>query len=420
MKLSFTKAQMIQAIVILIAVLFVFSTVDIWFGSGRHNGAGGSTPSSGETLPTDEDTIMGIGNVALIIDGYSPILKVSRPNDAVRQYLQRLQVNGTVLYIDESSTQYTTVALARGDDLPAVASALYELDANMPMLLEAYVYSEKAFEFTTRAGEKISAPIPRSKINVARLYPKGEIVFFSALVQLYNGTVVGAKLTPLAVVESAELPVIPKALLPEHYVRLYFMWHDRNNVADSISAINDSLYAINATDVRFQYTSDITVYATGAMSKAQVDALRAQLPNLKVVQLNKIVFYDNTTYTEDEISDAVYIATNGTVNVSFSPPLLEIGFNYAGDEGVLTETINSIPYKPISKEIYRVANASTGGISVDIKGKKYAVQNIEVIALVPNTAKVGNPEFATFEVTILGDEIISARPILMNKYSAQQ
>jgi predicted RND superfamily exporter protein len=206
--------------------------------------------------------------------------------------------------------------------------------------------------------------------------------------------------------------------MPEHYVRLYFMWHDRNNVANNLSLINESLIALGATDVKMQYTSDITVYGNDSLSKAQVNELRAKLPNLKVVQFNKIVFYDNVTYTEDEISEAVYNVTNGSVNVSFSPPMLEIVFSYTGNESALDDAVNAIQPAPLSKEIYRVANASTGNIVVNIKGKDYSVNSMYVTALVPHTASVDVPVSALFEVTIVGDEIVGAKPIVANKYTA--
>ena len=417
MKLNLTRTQIIQAIVIIVAVLFVLSTLSVWFGKGSTS-TSSNTPSSNLSPKTEENITIGMGKVALIVDGYSPILKISKPSDEVKLYLEGLRTNGSVLYVDESNQQYTTLALSNAEDVPAVASKILALDSNASMFLEAYVYSDKAFEFTTQEGTKISASVPRSKITVVKPYPKGALLYFNALVQLYNGTIVGAKLSPLAQVETAELLVLPKALMPEHYVRLYFMWHDRNNVANNLSLINESLIALGATDVKMQYTSDITVYGNDSLSKAQVNELRAKLPNLKVVQFNKIVFYDNVTYTEDEISEAVYNVTNGSVNVSFSPPMLEMVFSYTGNESALGDAVNAIQPAPLSKEIYRVANASTGNIVVNIKGKDYSVNSMYVTALVPHTASVDVPVSALFEVTIVGDEIVGAKPIVANKYTA--
>jgi hypothetical protein len=415
MKFNFSRAQMIQAIVIIVAVLFVLSTVGVWYNPGTSGGS--STPQTGNTPEvTDENITVGMGNVVLIVQSYSPVIRLTNPNADAKAYLQQLQANGTVLYLDNSNPQYITVALSKGDDSPAVATGILNLDSNVTMLLEAYVYSDQAFEFTTESGTKVSATIPASKINVAKPYAKGELLYFNALVQLYNGTVIGAKLTPLAQAESAELPVLPVSFSPEHYARLYFAWHDRVGVDNSQAYLNETLKSLNVTGIRFQYTSDTTVYANKGLSKAEIDVIREKLPGLKVVQLNKIVFYDNYSYTEEQISQVVAEATNDTANVSFSPPMLEIGFSYSGNETQLTDAINSINYTPISEEIYRVCNASTGGLTVTIKGKQYRVRNMYVMALVPNTATLNNPEIAMFEVSIVGDEIVDAKPILLKKY----
>ncbi len=415
MKFNFSRAQMIQAIVIIVAVLFVFSTLGVWYNPGKNGG--GSTPSTDNTPQiTDENITVGMGNVVLIVQSYSPVIKLTSPNEAAKAYLQQLQANGTILYLDNSNPQYITVALSKGDDTEAVATGIMNLDSNVTMLLEAYVNSDQAFTFTTEGGKNVTATVPASKINVAKPYAKGELLYFNALVQLYNGTVVGAKLTPLAQAESAELPVLPVSFSPEHYARLYFAWHDRVGVDNSQAYLNETLKSLNATNIRFQYTSDTTVYANKGLSKDEIAGIRERLPGLYVVQLNKIVFYDNYSYTEEQVSQAVAEATNDTANVSFSPPMLEMGFAYSGNESQLTDAINSINYTPISEEIYRVCNASTGGLTMTIKGKQYTVKNMYVTALVPNTATLNNPEIAMFEVSIVGNEIVSATPILMKKY----
>ncbi|MCX8199962.1 MAG: hypothetical protein N3G76_00670 [Candidatus Micrarchaeota archaeon] len=414
MKISLTRAQMIQAIVILIAVVFVLSTLGTWF---THQPVNGGQTSQATNLSEDElDASIGMGNVVLVVRSYSPVIRLASPGIAAKAYLKQLQAGNTILYLDESNPQYITITLSSGEDTLEVASKLVSLDKNATMLLEAYVSSDQEFEFLLQNGTKVKAKIPLSKISVSRPYKKGEQLYFSALVQLYKGQVIGAKLTPLARTEKVDLPVLPLNCFSEHYARFYFMWHDREGVRSSLSRLNESLKSINATAVQMQYVSDTTVYATDGFSKAQVQEIRKRLPGLYVVQFNKLVFYDNYTYTEDEISKVIADVTNNTVNVSFSPPMLEMRFNYAGNETLLENTLNAIGYTTISKEIYKVCNASTGDITISIGGKMYRVRDMHVLALLPTSAKPGAPEVGSFEAYIVGDEIVRAEPVLETKY----
>ncbi|MEM4332193.1 MAG: hypothetical protein QW500_02845 [Candidatus Micrarchaeia archaeon] len=417
MKLSLTRMQIIQAIVVLVAVIFVLSTLATWF---THQPRNGGQTSQTQNLPEEEEMSLsvGMGNVMLVVNSYSPVIRLTRPNAAAMAYLKQLQAGNKVIYLDQSNPQYITVTLSSGDDTLPVASNLMSLDQNVTMLLEAYVNSSQAFDFTLQNGSKVKASIPMSKINVAKPYAKGEQLYFSALVQIYKGQVVGAKLTPLARTEVVDMPVLPLKLYPEHYARMYFMWHDREGVRRSLDALNESLKAINATNIRFNYVSDTTVYATDTFNKTQINEIKKYLPGLYVVQFNKLVFYDNYTYTEEQISDVVAKVTNNTVNVSFSPPMLEMRFNYEGDEQKIANALQSINYTPISVEVYRVCNASTGNIAIPIGGKEYYVRSMYVTAILPSTVKAGVPEIGKFEVYIVGDEIVKAEPVLEKKYSA--
>jgi len=413
MKVNFTRAQFIQAIVIITALAFILSTLATWYSGAVHKNVPATTPSSDGTL-SEENVTMGTAKVALIIDSYSPVIRVSGLSSQAREYLQQLQQNGTILYIDTSNPSYETIALSKGDYTYEVASNILALGPNVTMLLEAYVYSDGEVKFQTQNGI-VNATIPKSRITVARPYPNGERLFFNALVQLMNGKVVGAKLTPLAVQEMVQLPVEVNAFYNKYHARLYFNWHDRVGVENEIARLNESLNTLGARNITLNYIRDDTVYANRTLKSGESAALHVLLPGLKVVQLNKIVFYSNYSYTEDEVGSAVANVTNGTASLSFSPPLLMITFDFDGNESDAVAAL-TLPYTPISSDVYRLSNATTGGVNVNVKGKSYDVDSMELNVWVPVGTALNRLAFADFEVSIVGDRIIEAKQVIPPKY----
>lgn len=405
MKFNFTREQIIQAIVIITAITFVLSSVGLWFKSSS-NGSQGVTQS--QNVNIEQNVTVGMGNVELIIDSYSPLIVVGKVNNETQVYLKQIQANGTALYIDTSNPAQTTIALSDANYVLGVAKRIIELDPSVRMELEAIVHSDVEFEFSTEQGT-IKSKIPPSKITVTNPYNIGEVIPFKALVQFVDGKIVGAKLTPTAKKATAELTVIPNNIKDSYYVRMFFYWHDRVDVGNSRDELNNSLADIGATNIDMNYVRDDTIYASRSLTSNEIKALRAAMPGVKTVQFNKIVFYSNTSYTENEIADALYSITNGSVELKFSTPMLEMMFNYDGNSSILNDTIESYNYTPVSKEMYVLADVSLGSSDAVIDNKTYKVGDMNRTIYVPIGSKVGEPTTAKFDVYIIGNDIIDAK-----------
>ncbi|RMD66302.1 hypothetical protein D6833_01630, partial [Candidatus Parcubacteria bacterium] len=240
----------------------------------------------------------------------------------------------------------------------------------------------------------------------------GDVLVFRALAQLVDGRVVGAKLTQMAIQEYTDLAATVEALYPQYYARFFYYWHDREKVRGNLSALNDSLKSLGAKNIKINYVSDTTVYLSRSLRRAEVDALKEIIPGVKTVQFNRLVLYDNYTYTENDVYSALESATNGTVNVTFSKELLEVGFEYDGNSSDIIEVFDSIGAEPLSGDVYRLANVSLGGGSVVIKGREYSVPEMERTVFVPARKKVGDIAIMRFDVSIVGDEVVDAKQAL--------
>ncbi len=404
MEFNFTREQIIRAIVIITAITFVLSSMGIWFKSGN-NAPSGITQSQNENI--EQNITMGVGNVELIIDSYSAVIRLGKVNNETQKYLQQMQADGTALYVDASNPARITVALSDPEDTYYVAKHIINLDPSVHMELEAFVHSDEEFEFSTQQGT-IKAKIPASKITLTNPYEIGDSIAFKALVQFVDGKIVGAKLTPTARKATVELKVLPTKLHNKYYVRMFFYWHDRVGVDESKDALNNTLAELGARNVIMNYIRDDTVYASRSLTSKESKALREKMPGVKTVQFNKVVFYSNYTYTEDEIADALSSITNNSVEVSFSPPMLELLFLYDGNASNITEAVNSFSYAPISKEMYVLADVSLGGEDVEIDGKTYAVNEMNKTAYVPIGSELNMPTYAKFDVSIVGKRIVNA------------
>ena len=331
----------------------------------------------------------------------------------VDAFIRSLQADGRAEYVDRSvqgTVPRTVIVLSDPSQTYDVASQLLSMDPNITMTLEAYVSSDETFEFRTPEGS-VNTSIPRSKVRLSRPYRVGDVLAFRALAQIVDGRVAAAKLTQMAIQEYAELAATVDAFYPQYYARYFYYWRDRALVRGNLSALNDSLKSLGAENVKINYVSDTTVYVSRSLRSAEVEAIRERLPGLKTVQFNRVVFYDNYTYTEDEVYAAIENATNGTVNVTFSKAMLEVAFEYSGNASDAAAVFEGFGFTPVSGELYRLANVSIGGGSVVIKGREYAVKEMEKRAYVSAGKRVGDIAILRFDVSILGDEVVDAEQV---------
>ncbi|MGC8923678.1 MAG: hypothetical protein ACP5KJ_00615 [Candidatus Micrarchaeia archaeon] len=409
MAISITRSQAIQLIVILTAIVFIASTLSIWFRSS--NSSPPSVTQSGQAS-IEQNVSIGRANIVLILESYSPVVKSGVLNDDASNYVKELAANGKVQYIDTSNPSYTTIVLSNKDDVYNFTKTLLSLDTNASIMLEAYVYSNEEFDFITPEGI-VRTSIPRSKITLTSPYPVGSMLAFNALAQFSNGKIVNAKLTPLAITDTAEMQARVDELYPYHYVRMFFFWHDRVAINNSYATLKESLSQINATNISMRYVRNDVAYASRPLTIYEIASLQEMLPGVKMVRGNEIVIYSNYSYTENDVSDGVANATNNSVSISFSPPLLEIVFDYTGPVEKLDEVLDEFEYTPISKEVYRRARITIPAGNVTVNGKEYEIaKNIEITALVPYNAQVGGTTSVKIRLSILGDQIVSAEQVL--------
>ncbi|MEM0437679.1 MAG: hypothetical protein QXU54_00080 [Candidatus Micrarchaeia archaeon] len=405
MGFSITRSQAIQAIVVLVALAFILSTISTWFsGSGAHQPPS-VTPSTNGSV--DVEGVVASGTVLLKLDAYSPVIRIVGPSAEAKEYVSQLQANGTVTYVDWGSQQYTTIALSDGAHAYDVGRQLRKLSPNSTIMLEVYVSSDREFSFAGANGT-VRARIPRSKTTI--MYPQkvGSEIPFKALVQVYEGQVIAGKLTPLAIEKDVTLPVIVNSLGDKYYARLFFSWHDRVAVNESIQDLVQLLESAGAENVQTNFKRDDTVYLSRPVENDEDTRLKELLPGIKAIQMTRLIIYSNYSYSEDEVSDAVHAAMGNDTEVTFSMPMLELAFSSSsGDDGAIAQAFSSYTYKPLKQYVYRLANVSTGGISVKFGNDEYYVEEMRRTLWVPLGAEEGSMQPLDFTADVLGEDIVS-------------
>ena len=360
MKLNFDKELMLKAFIVVVIFSFIFST--LWIGMSN-NGNDNNNNNNQQNNTDDYDIITGQGHVALVVKEYSGSIDLDKITEESKEFVNEGVANGDVLYFNIESTK-VSIILSDKSKTYEYAQKLIENDPSAQIVLKVRVFSPEKYNFTTDSGQVVSAIIPESEIKVSYPYALGDVLYYNALVQLLNGNVVGAQLYPLAKVEELDMIFLINKISGEYYSRLYFNWKDRETARTLASQLNESLNEINATGVMYNYVSDTTIYASRTFYSEEAELLREKFNDIKTINMDKIVFYDNSTTTEDEISLAVLNATNNTVTLSFSPPMLELVYKYDGDYNEIEYLFENVNNLSISKFHYVKADLHTGDTTV--------------------------------------------------------
>lgn len=393
MKLNFDKELMLKAFIVLVIFSFIFST--LWIGMSN---SGNDNNNNNNNFPDENNytLLTGQGHVSLIIKEYSGSIDLDKITEESKEFVNEGVSNGDVLYFNIEPTK-VSIILSNKSKTYDYAKILIENDPTVNIILKPRVYSAQGYDFITDSGEIVNAIIPESEIKVSYPYAIGDVLYYNALVQLLNGNVVGAQLYPLAKVEELDMIFLVKDISDEYYSRLYFNWKDRETARSLSYELNESLNEANAIDVTYNYVSDITIYASRALYSEEVELLKEQFSDIKTINMNKIVFYDNSTITEDEISYAVLNATNNSVTLSFSPPMLEIVYKYEGDYNEVESLFGNLNNISISKFHYVKADLHTGDTTVTIANSVYNVPEINLTGFVPTNKKEN--EMVTLKVS---------------------
>ncbi|MCX8206081.1 MAG: hypothetical protein N3H30_02520 [Candidatus Micrarchaeota archaeon] len=405
MGFSITRSQAIQAIVVLVAIAFILSTISMWFSGKGAQQLPAATPTGDENASVE--AVVATGNILLTLDAYSPAMRIYGPSAEATEYISQLQSNGTITYVDTSNAQYTTIALSDAGKVYEVGTRLRRLSPNSTIALEAYVSSSEEFNFSTANGT-VRARIPRSKTVIMYPYKVGSKIPFKALVQIYDGQVVAGKLTLLAIERDVRLPVAISSLGDKYYARLFFSWRDRVAVNESIQGLVSALEAIGARDVQTNFIRDDTVYLSRALTDEEAEQLKRELEGVKAVQMSRVILYSNYSYTEDEVSDAIHSAAGNSTEVTFSMPMLELAFSGNLSDDAVASAFSGYSYTPLHKYVYRLANVTTGGVSVTAGDYEYYVNDMSLTVWVPLGAGEGTLQPLDFTVDIMGEEIVSA------------
>jgi len=406
--ISFNKEFILKAFIVVVILSFIFST--LWIGMSNSNNNNNNNNNNPQN-DTEDVYLMGQGKVALIIKEYSGIIELDKINNESLDFINAGIKNGEVSYFDTKDSKITIV-LSDKSKTYDYAKILLENDPTVSMILKARVYNNQKYDFTTDDGQVVSAIIPESEIKVSYPYELGEILYYSALVQLLNGNVVGAQLYPLAKVEELDMIFLVNEIKNEYYSRLYFNWRDRETVRTISENMNLTLTEMGVTNFQKNYVSDITIYANRTLTYGEMAILQENYANIKTTEGNKIVFYDNSTETEEEISNFVYNMTNGTASLSFSPPMLEFVFTYDGKFSEIESSLNDLNNLAITKYYGVKANVSTGDTNVVSGNNTYQVKEINLIALIPTSTNLNDIIPLKVEATINANTIVEVEQII--------
>lgn len=407
MKLNFNKEFILKVLIIAIILTFVFSTLSIWVNNRDNNK---------NNIPNDdyddEDYIiqMGQGKIALVVKEYSGSIELNRIVNESIDFVNEGVASGDVLFFNIEPNK-VSIVLSDKDKTYEYAKYLVEKDSEVQILLKVRVYSPEKYDFITDSGEIVQASVPESEIKVSYPYKIGEMLYYNALVQIYNGNVVGAQLNPMAKVEELDMIFLVNERYNDYYSRMFFNWRDRETIRALTFDINSSLGDVGATNVEMNYVSDITIYASRAFYSDESDLLKEHFDDIKTINMNKIVFYDNSTVTENEVSEVVFNITNGSVTLDFSPALFEIIFNYEGDYEDVNSVFEELNDFSIVKYHYVTANLHTGNTQVISGDSVYDTGEINYTGFIPTNKNVNDIVTLRVDATIQANQIIEIEQI---------
>lgn len=406
MKFKFDREFAIKGVIIVIILSFFFSMLAMGM-TGDNNGRKNDVP-----VPDDDyEMFMGQGNVALTIKEYSGVIQVDRITNDSREFVMEGVNEGDVLFFNEELDK-VSIVLSDKTKTYEYAKKLIESDPTISIILNARVYSDEEFDFTTDMGTIVQSTVPESEIRVSYPYKIGDILYYRALVQFYNGNIVGAQLYPLAKVEEMEMLFIVDEVSSDYYYRGFFNWRDRNVIRNFSDTLNQTLTEKGAEDVMINFVSDITIYANRPFSSDEADLLREKFDNIRTINMEKLVFNDNSTETEDEISSYVYNISNGTVTLDFSPPLLEFVYVFDGNYDEIAYIFEELQEKSIKSNHIKRAYVSTGSTTA-IKGDStYDVDDLEMIALIPVDKNEGDLVSLLVDATIQANTVSEIEQVL--------
>ena len=403
-KIKLEREQLIQAIVIMTALVFIFSTVNMWFRSS--NNSGGSTLSDGSETQTLNITTAK-ATINLTLERYTAKIIVNELNDLNSQFIDKLNSEGKLLYLDNSSGKIT-ILLSSPDDTWSVAKTIISNDKNVSILLEGIAYSDQEYTFQpiNNVGETLRSKIPRSKISLNYPYEVGSVLSYDALAQFIDGQLTTAKLYPRNIRAQLKVPVIVNGLDTKYYVQMIIRWSDRIKAKEDEYILNDTLKEMGATNISFNYISDHSVYTSRILNKTEIERLEELLPGFKVRDANRLIFYSNYSYTEEDIYDAVNKSTNGTVDVTFAISYMEISFDLEDGENLSERLIENYTVTPMYYKVWRRGDISTGEIRVPYEGKEYSVPDIHMKAWIPSDkAEVNRIVNLLFDAYLEGDRV---------------
>ncbi len=405
-KIKLEREHLIQAIVIMTALVFIFSTVSMWFRSS--NNGGGSTITDGSETETLNITTAK-ATINLTLERYTAKIIVNQLNDKNAQLIDKLNSEGKVMYVNNRSDGIT-ILLSSPDDTWSVAKTILANDRNVSILLEGIAYSDKEYTFQplNNVGETLKSKIPRSKVSLNYPYEVGSVLSYDALAQFIDGQLTTAKLYPRNIKAQLKVPVIVNGLDSKYYVQMIVRWSDRIKAEEDEYILNDTLKEMGATNISFNYITDHSVYTSRILNKTEIEKLKELLPGLKLRDANRLIFYSNYSYTEEEVYDAVNISTGGTVDVTFAISYMEISFDLEDGENVSERLIENYTVTPMYYKVWRRGDVSTGEIRVPYEGKQYSVPDIHMKAWIPeNKAEVNRIVTLLFDAYLEGDRVSS-------------
>jgi hypothetical protein len=406
MKLNMSRELIVQIIIVAIVIFFGFSMLTPLM-SGENN-----NQNNNQVPPEEEyEVFMAQGNVGLTLKEYSGVIEVDKITNDSREYVMEGVNDGDVLYFNEEIDK-VSIVLSDKTKTYEYAKKLIESDSNITIILNARVYSDEEFDFTTDDGKIVSSKVPESEIRVSYPYEIGDILYYRALVQFYNDDIVGAQLYPLPTVEEMEMLFMVDEVSNEYYYRAFFNWSDRQFVRDFSNNLNATLTGEGAENVVVNFVSDVTIYANRPVYSEEADLLKERFENIKTINMEKIVFYDNSTETEEEISDYVYNITNGTLTLEFSPALLEFTYEFDGEYSEIESVFETVNNRSIKLYHGKKAFVSTGSTTA-IKGDStYNVDAIEKMVLIPVSKEKGDLVSLFVDATIEANTISEVEQIL--------
>lgn len=410
MKFKFDRETTIKAVIIVIILTFFFSMFAV--GMNGNN----DTPENEQGDTVEPQLLVGQGKIELILKEYSGEIELERITNESRDFIIEGVTNGDVLYFNEGDNK-VSIVLSDKTKTYDYLSVLISNDPEVFFSLKARVYNTKQFDFYTDDGQIISSNVPESEIYVYYPYNIGEVLEYTALVQILDGKIVGAQLYPIPKEEQVTTQEVNmlfnvNEIQNEYDLMFFFNWHDREVARTLSSNVNESLSLNEVENVKVIYTSDITIYASRALYSDEADALKERFSNIKTINMEKIVFYDNSTETEEVISNYLYNLTNGTVTLSFSPSLLQLSFKYNGTFNEIEPLLGDLEELSIKKLYLQKAVISTDSISLKIGNSTYDMEEQKVLGLIPVNHKNGDIITLLVSATIKGTEIVGIEQVL--------